>query len=165
MFSVRMEKGQCSANSEKDDKQILKNYTLVSLLPICAKNFERMIYNKFLEFLINLEFLITGIQLRETYHQTPSYLLMVRLFFPVVHDLNTSTNNLNEDLKKINDWANQWKMSFNLDPTKQAQEVIFFRKIKKPLHTPHSTYLQQHKGQINCLSKTFRFNLRQPTKL
>ena len=25
-------------------------------------------------------------------------------------------------------------MSFNLDPTKQAQEVIFSRKIKKPLH-------------------------------
>ena len=27
-------------------------------------------------------------------------------------------------------------MSFNTDPTKQAQEVIFSRKIKKPLHTP-----------------------------
>ena len=27
--------------------------------------------------------------------------------FSVVHNLNTSTNNLNEDLKKINDWATQ----------------------------------------------------------
>ena len=38
----------------------------------------------------------------------------------VIHNLNTSTNNLNEDLKRINDWATQWKISFNLDPTKQA---------------------------------------------
>ena len=45
-------------------------------------------------------------------------------------------NNLNEDLKKINDWATQWKMSFNPDPTKQAQEVISSRKIKKPLPIP-----------------------------
>ena len=57
-----MEKGQCSANSQKDDKQILKNYTLVSLLPICAKIFERVIYNKIFEYLITLEFLITGNQ-------------------------------------------------------------------------------------------------------
>ena len=56
--------------------------------------------------------------------------------FSVVHDLNTSTNNLNEDLKKINDWATQWKVSFNPDPTKQAQEIIFSLKIKKPFHTP-----------------------------
>ena len=57
-------------------------------------------------------------------------------FFPVAHNLNTSTNNLNEDLKKINDWVTQWKVSFNPDPTKQSQEVIFSRQIKKPLHIP-----------------------------
>ena len=56
--------------------------------------------------------------------------------FSVVHNLNTCTNSLNEDLEKINDWATQWKMSFNPDPTKQAPEVIFSRKIKKPIHTP-----------------------------
>ena len=32
-------------------------------------------------------------------------------------------------------WAYQWKMSFNLDPSKQAQEVIFSRQIKKPSHS------------------------------
>ena len=58
--------------------------------------------------------------------------------FSVVHNLNTSTNILNEDVKKINDWATQWKMSFNLEVTKQAQEVIFSCKIKKPLHTPRN---------------------------
>ena len=47
-----MEKGQCSANSQKDDKQILKNYRPVSLLPMCAKIFERIIYNIIFEYLI-----------------------------------------------------------------------------------------------------------------
>ena len=35
---------------------------------------------------------------------------------------------------KANNWAYQWKMSFNPDPSKRAQEVIFSRKIKKPSH-------------------------------
>ena len=41
---------------------------------------------------------------------------------------------LNNDLLKINNWAYQWEMSFNPDSSKQAQEVIFSRKIKKPSH-------------------------------
>ena len=48
--------------------------------------------------------------------------------FSVVHDVNTSSTDLNNDLRKISDWAIQWKMSFNPDPSKQAQEVIFSRK-------------------------------------
>ena len=40
--------------------------------------------------------------------------------FSAVYDVNTSANNLNKDLSKINDWAIQWKMSFNSDPSKQA---------------------------------------------
>ena len=42
--------------------------------------------------------------------------------------------NLNDDLKKVNKWAFQWKMSFNPDLNKQAQEVIFSRKLNKPDH-------------------------------
>ena len=76
--------------------------------------------------------------------------------FSVVHNLNTSRNNLNDDLKKINDWATQWKMYFNQGPTKQTQEVIFSRKIKKPLHIPlnlsnrnaKQTTFQKHLGLI-----------------
>ena len=34
----------------------------------------------------------------------------------------------------MNKWAFQWKMSFNPDPNKQAQEVIFSRKLNKPNH-------------------------------
>ena len=75
--------------------------------------------------------------------------------FPVVHNLNTSMNILNEDLNMIDDWATQWEMSLNPDPTKQAQEVIFSRKIKKPFHTPlnfstnvKQTAIQKHLGLI-----------------
>ena len=31
----------------------------------------------------------------------------------------------NSDLEKINDWAFQWKMTFNPDCSKQTQEIIF----------------------------------------
>ena len=51
--------------------------------------------------------------------------------FSVVHDVNTSAKNLNDDLKKVNDWVFQWKMSFNPDPRKQTQEIIFSRKSKR----------------------------------
>ena len=53
------------------------------------------------------------------------------LLFSVVHDVNASAKELNDDLKKINKSAFQWKMSFNTDPSKQAQKVIFSRKTKK----------------------------------
>ena len=45
-------------------------------------------------------------------------------------------NELNNDLVKINNWAYQWKMSFDPDPNKQAQEVIFSRKTRKINHPP-----------------------------
>ena len=53
------------------------------------------------------------------------------LLFSVVHDVNASAKELNDDLKKINKSAFQWKVSFNTDPSKQAQKVIFSRKTKK----------------------------------
>ena len=51
-------------------------------------------------------------------------------FFSVIHDIQTSANNLNKDLERISKWATQWKTNFNPDATKQAQEVIS-RKSKK----------------------------------
>ena len=54
--------------------------------------------------------------------------------FSVVRDIKTSATHLNNDLKKISNWAFQWKMSFNPDPSKQAQEVIFSRKLQKISH-------------------------------
>ena len=48
--------------------------------------------------------------------------------FSVVNDVNTSAKELNDDLKKDNDLDFQWKMSFNPDPIKQAQEEMFSHK-------------------------------------
>ena len=56
--------------------------------------------------------------------------------FSVVDNINLSATNLNSDLSKINAWANQWKMAFNPDLNKQAQEVFFCRKIRKTSHPP-----------------------------
>ena len=56
--------------------------------------------------------------------------------FSIVHDLNEATNDLNNDLKKITKWAFQWKMSFNPDISKQANEVIFSRKRSTITHPP-----------------------------
>ena len=54
--------------------------------------------------------------------------------FSVVNNIHTSATTLSLDLKAITNWAFQWKMIFNPDLSKQAQEVIFNRKIKKLLH-------------------------------
>ena len=54
--------------------------------------------------------------------------------FSVIHDVDASANELNNDLYQINKWAFQWKMSFNPDPSKQTQEIIFKRKTRKICH-------------------------------
>ena len=59
--------------------------------------------------------------------------------FSVVRDVAPSTEELNNDLRNISKWAYQWKMIFNSDLTKQAQEVIFSRKLNKPVY-PNLTF-------------------------
>ena len=49
----------------------------------------------------------------------------------VINDLNAGAKQLCEDLGNIEEWPFQWKMSFNPDPSKQAQEVVFTCKVKK----------------------------------
>ena len=56
--------------------------------------------------------------------------------FSVVQNINSTTTDLNSDLSKISDWVSQWKMDFNSDLNKQAQEAIFSRKINKINHPP-----------------------------
>ena len=59
-------------------------------------------------------------------------------------------------LKKIDEWAFQWKMNFNPDPTKQAQELISSRKVQTSNHPPlffnenvvPQTTLQKHLGMF-----------------
>ena len=45
--------------------------------------------------------------------------------FSVIHDSQTSANDLVKDLEMIHNWDFHWKMNFKPDHTKQAQEAIF----------------------------------------
>ena len=84
--------------------------------------------------------------------------------FLVVQDIAASAKELNNGLRNITKWAYQWKMIFNPDLTKQAQEVIFSRKLNKPVH-PNLTFnnsqvsqteSQKHLGLI--LDNKLNFN-------
>ena len=55
--------------------------------------------------------------------------------FSLVREPNESSVKLGRDLGRVANWAYQWKMSFNPDPSKQAVEVHFSRKIN-PVDTP-----------------------------
>ena len=48
--------------------------------------------------------------------------------------MHTSANNLNNDFNKISDWVIQWKINFNPNRSKQAQEVISSRKLQNLNH-------------------------------
>ena len=59
--------------------------------------------------------------------------------FSTVCDPNISGDQLDKDLKKISDWEYKWKMIFNLDISKQAQEVVFSKQTNKISH-PTTTF-------------------------
>ena len=60
------------------------------------------------------------------------------MLYSIVNDVSLSADELNHDLDLICQWAHQWKMQFNPDPTKQANEIIFSCKRSKPTHPPLS---------------------------
>ena len=89
--------------------------------------------------------------------------------FSVVHNINNSANLLNSDLSKIDEWAVQWKMSYNPDPTKQAQEITFSRKISQRNHPGlmfnksivNVTTIHKHLGMIFNSKLSFDEHLNQ----
>ena len=54
--------------------------------------------------------------------------------FLVVKSIHASVTTLNQVLNAVTNWAFQWKMIFNPDLSKQAQEVIFIRTNQKLIH-------------------------------
>ena len=56
--------------------------------------------------------------------------------YSVVKDPEISARELNHDLEIISEWAKQWKMSFNPDPTKPAEEILFSQKRVPQEHPP-----------------------------
>lgn len=55
--------------------------------------------------------------------------------FSVTDYISASPTLLYKDLINNRDWAYKWKMSFNHDRAKQAQETIFLRKTKRFSHS------------------------------
>ena len=80
--------------------------------------------------------------------------------FSVIHDSSTTGNELNGDLIKVNNFTNEWKMSFNPEPIKQAQEVIFSRNNKKINHRlltfSQSTLSQTYHYEILLVAKRYQ---------
>ena len=76
--------------------------------------------------------------------------------FSTVADPNVTANQINNDLHNISTWAYQWKMNFNPDTIKQAQEVLYSRKVKVTVHpklvfnnnSVHETETQKHLGMF-----------------
>ena len=61
------------------------------------------------------------------------------MLYSIVKDVSLSADELNHDLDLICQWAHQWKMQFNPDPTEQANEIIFpVRGPNQPIHHYHS---------------------------
>ena len=58
------------------------------------------------------------------------------MLFSIIKDTVVSTVYLNHDLDIIYQWADQWKMEFKPDPTKQATEVLFSCKKSTSNHPP-----------------------------
>ena len=70
------------------------------------------------------------------------------LFLIKIHDLEegieshvkffadpmVSADKLQQDINSISEWAHQWKMSFNPDPTKQAEEICSHKKLESIIH-------------------------------
>ena len=64
----------------------------------------------------------------------------------------------------IHNWAFQWKMNFNPDLTKQAEEVIFSCKTEKLPHPPFTQSIyQKHLGIILDSKLTFENYLKTVT--
>ena len=81
--------------------------------------------------------------LTENFHSNPKLFADDTSLFLTVTDEALSNSYLNDDFKKINDWAYKWEMSFNPDSTKPAHEAVFSRK-KKHVHYPPILFNNLH---------------------
>ena len=70
------------------------------------------------------------------FYQKLSFFADDTSLYSIVEDPITSATELNHDLGTFSNWAWAWKMSFNPDPTKPAEEILFSHKSIKPYHPP-----------------------------
>ena len=92
--------------------------------------------------------------------------------FVVVDDPATAHEILSHDLGLVQDWAYQWRMSFNPDPSKPPIEVIFSTKINPPVHQPllfngimvKRVNEHQHLGLVLDSKLTFKSHINEAIK-
>ena len=96
--------------------------------------FEFFMENTLISILGLLLFLIYINDLSDDLTSNPKLLADEASLFSAVKNIDNSGIDLNNDLRIINKWAFQWQMSFNPDPTKQAEEVVFSGKTMKLNH-------------------------------
>ena len=94
--------------------------------------------------------------------------------FAKIYVINKSASELNADLAKISYWAYQWKMQFNPDPNKQANEIIFSRKLSSnnlscPPNKVNNNYIskcphQKHLGMASDSKLNFNAHVDQKVK-
>ena len=83
-------------------------------------------------------------------------------------DPNVTANRTNNDLHNISTWGYQWKINFNPDTSKQAQEVLFGRILKVTVHPQlvfnnnpvHETATKKHLGMFLDFKLHFQEHLR-----
>ena len=97
-----------------------------------------------------LLFLIYINDLSDGLHSNPKLFSYNTSLFSTVHDITGTTNELNNDLRKINIWVHQWKISFNPDIFKQAHKEVFSRKNFKISH-PSLTFNNVPVAQVVSL--------------
>ena len=85
--------------------------------------------------------------------------------FSLVRNPNENSAKLGRDLGRVARWVHQWNMSFNHDPSKQAAEVHFSRKIN-PVDIPPIYFnniavasCETHKNLGLLLDKWLAFDL------
>ena len=67
---------------------------------------------------------------------SPKLLADDTAFFSVVKNIGASITELNDDLKKVSEWTFRRKMTFNPNPAKQGQKLIFSTKSQMINHPP-----------------------------
>ena len=76
---------------KKGDKQVPINYRLVSLLRICRKIFERLLYNYLFEFLIKNDLIVSN---RSDSKQDDLYIyIYIYQLLPITHEIYGSIDN------------------------------------------------------------------------
>ena len=77
--------------------------------------------------------------------------------FSTINSPVISSSNLNENLRKTAQSTYQWKLSFNPDIIKEAQEIIFSRKKKDTNHP--DLYFNEARLQRRSVQKHLRLFL------